>query len=357
MAAAGTYVELYISASTRLIILTATYHANNTEEAGKVRGLLSINKPVRQSELYKAVHKSLIEGYGLTTPSEAGNVLDINTTNRVTDPTSLTGKALLAEDNLVNQQMGKAILDKLGLEVDIANNGEEALELIRKNAYDIVLMDCQMPVMDGYQATKAVRTLLSNNARRLPIVALTANAMSGDREQCLASGMDDYLPKPYTIKQLQQVLDHWLPPESAQSNIIKQTVQSAPDMDETAIGTTQSSAINPKHIEQLRELDPSGGMGLARRLFQLYMDNSYSMLGQIEQAILKADAEALRKTAHALKSSSANVGADKLSSLFKQLEIMGKESRLDEASTLFETTRLEYKRAGNEILTLLEPAS
>ncbi len=121
-----------------------------------------------------------------------------------------TGRILLAEDNVVNQAVGVAMLEKLGCQVDVANNGKEAVDAVSAGTYDLVLMDCQMPEMDGFAATAEIRHLDNRRGRRLPIVALTAHATESDRELCLAAGMDDYLAKPYTLTQLSAVLDRYL---------------------------------------------------------------------------------------------------------------------------------------------------
>jgi CheY-like chemotaxis protein len=122
---------------------------------------------------------------------------------------------LLAEDNPVNQQVALGMLEALGCQVDLAGDGREALEAVAQGSYDLVLMDCQMPEMDGFAATAAIRTLevarRNVGRRRIPVIALTANAMKGDRERCLAAGMDDYLAKPFTLGQLGEVLARWLP--------------------------------------------------------------------------------------------------------------------------------------------------
>ena len=117
---------------------------------------------------------------------------------------------LLAEDNLVNQRVALAVLKKLGLAAEVAANGREAVEAAQARRYDLILMDCQMPELDGYQATRAIREAEAPEARAT-ILAMTANAMEGDRERCLAAGMDDYLPKPVTLDALREALRRWLP--------------------------------------------------------------------------------------------------------------------------------------------------
>jgi CheY-like chemotaxis protein len=148
--------------------------------------------------------------------------------------TPLPGRVLLVEDNGVNQEIGMAMLQAMGCEVDLAADGREAIEATRSKAYDLVLMDCQMPDVDGFEATRAIRAREreqsgSKAARRLPIVALTANAMSGDREQCTAAGMDDYLSKPFTQAQLRAVIQTWVsdPRAAAAAN---SSAMSAPAM-------------------------------------------------------------------------------------------------------------------------------
>ena len=124
--------------------------------------------------------------------------------------TVLSGRVLIAEDNPVNQRLVKAMLARLGVDTESANNGAEALEMLHKKRYDAVLMDCQMPVMDGYQASREIRRSQSAGTRHVPIIALTANVMEGDRKKCLDAGMDDYLAKPYSLHDLEKMLVRWL---------------------------------------------------------------------------------------------------------------------------------------------------
>jgi two-component system, sensor histidine kinase and response regulator len=123
---------------------------------------------------------------------------------------ALSGRVLVAEDNPVNQRLVKAMLARLGVDADSANNGAEAVAMLGSARYDAVLMDCQMPVMDGYQATQEIRRSQSAGTRHVPIIALTANVMEGDQKKCLDAGMDDYLSKPYTLHDLQKTLARWL---------------------------------------------------------------------------------------------------------------------------------------------------
>jgi signal transduction histidine kinase/CheY-like chemotaxis protein/HPt (histidine-containing phosphotransfer) domain-containing protein len=335
----------------RLVMLTSTYEAGNAHEREQAGILRCVSKPIRQSELYEVVCGALTAGYATSPQLHTGAA----PVAAVDHQSHLFGKVLLAEDNPVNQKLAKAMLARLGLTVDIANNGEEALALSEQQAYGVVLMDCQMPVMDGYQATAAIRMREVGNAKRLPIVALTANAMQGDREQCINAGMDDYLAKPYSRPQLEQVLSRWLQPENAPLPAGAEPASVAAAEPETPV-PVRAGSINMKFLDQLRELDPSGGMGLARQILQVYLDSTGKLVSQAEQAIAAGDAEALRFAAHSLKSSSANVGAETVSALFKQLEAFGREAKLEQASRFFDQARHEYDQAVNEIRALLAEA-
>lgn len=346
-------------ASSRLIMLTSTYMPGNAEERAQAGILRCVNKPIRQSELREVITWALTADVATkVVTGAAGASGNSSATAPANQAGNLHGRVLLAEDNPVNQEVAKAMLGSLGLELEIANNGEEALALVAKQDFDIVLMDCHMPVMDGYQATAALREHEAAGARRLPVVALTANAMDGDRNQCLAAGMDDYLSKPYTKKQLQQMLSRWLQAAPAEMEKTGATSpQAAAVADTSATASPAEPAIDMKVLDQYREFDPSGGLSLAHQIMQVYRDSSGETVQQVGRAIAEGDAETMRRSAHTLKSSSANVGAMALSALFKQLEILGKEARLDEAAPLFDAAQQEYGRVLAEINKLLEKAT
>ena len=171
---------------------------------------LMINKPIRQSQLYNAIatvhNQSLLDTQmSMQLPTEKRQPVQHNET------ADLSGKILFVDDSKLNQYVGKEYLGKLGLDFEMAVNGQEALELRKEHHFELILMDCQMPVMDGYEATRQIRQYEANNSLDpVIIVALTANAMQGDREKCLQTGMNDYLAKPYTVEELQQTLSRWL---------------------------------------------------------------------------------------------------------------------------------------------------
>lgn len=230
----------------------------------------------------------------------------------------LHGYVLLVEDNPVNQGVAKAMLHRLGLSMALARHGGEAVELVRTQIFDLVLMDCQMPVMDGYEATAAIRALPDGRGLGLPVIALTGNALPGDEQRCLSAGMDAFLAKPHTLADLQAMLVRWLP-----------TVP----------------AIDPAVFDTLRELDPSGGPDLTRAVFRTFLASAEPAMARVEAAIAEGDAQMLGQEAHSLKSSAANVGARTLSEVHRALEHCACGGRMAEARSLLAPLQREHARA------------
>jgi CheY-like chemotaxis protein/HPt (histidine-containing phosphotransfer) domain-containing protein len=254
----------------------------------------------------------------------------------------LVGHVLLVEDNPINQGVAKAMLRKLGLSTGLAMNGAEAVEQVREQSFDLVLMDCQMPVMDGFEATAIIRRLPAGRGAALPIVALTANAMRGDEQRCLDAGMTAFLAKPYTLSELRALLARWLPPQQTDATAAASAVPVRPANSAPA---DASSAIDVAAIEALRELDEAGSMALAKELLQAFLDSSEHGVNQVAASIRSGDSAQLGRAAHTLKSSALNVGARELSGCYRELEKMGREGRIDAARALFDQTRLEHERA------------
>jgi len=265
------------------------------------------------------------------------------------------GSVLLVEDNPVNQQLASAMLGKLGLQVTLASDGLEAVNLVWQFDFDLVLMDCQMPVMDGYQATAAIRNLPDGRSQGLPIVALTANTMQGDKQKCLDAGMNDFLSKPFTQTQLRAMLAHWLPQTIAVHATGAASLSAAPAVSSLANANVSTvPAINLATLVALREFDPHGGNGLATELMQAFLTVAQPGLSKVEDACLAADSKALAAAAHTLKSASANVGAQTLSALYSKLELLGREQKLNEARELLGSVREAHEQAVARIHEILE---
>ena len=264
----------------------------------------------------------------------------------------LQGHILLAEDNPVNQQLAQAMLSSFGLTTRVARNGEEALVMAKEEAFALVMMDCNMPRMDGYLATQRWREYEAQQGgtTRLPIIALTANAMEGDRQRCLAAGMDDYLAKPFTRNQLAQVLTRWLPDREENETGTATEALSLEQPPPPAPASDKFSALNLSTLKQLSDLDPGNQAGLVQQILNAYQEISAPLIEQMILSVVEmADAETLRKAAHSLKSASANIGALKLSALLAEFETLGRKNQLEPARERLDRLSSEYNQAMTEI--------
>ncbi|MFC3913510.1 response regulator [Pseudaeromonas sharmana] len=282
-----------------------------------------LTKPVRQSDLYNAMVQALQAPSSAAPAPLKAQLASVPHSA----PLRLQGRVLLAEDNLVNQEVALAMLENLGVGYETVSNGADALEILARQHFDLVLMDCQMPIMDGFQATDAIRQQEADTAApRLPIVALTANAVAGDRERCLAAGMDDYLAKPFTQEQLISLLAHWLPQQEPPATAdAADTAPSRPQAEEDTV-----ELLDQRVLESLRLLRP----GLLRRVLDVWLEESPQLLQQMLQAHRDADSEALRRAVHSLKNSAANVGARQLSQCCLQLEQLVRQGQLRDLTPL-----------------------
>jgi CheY-like chemotaxis protein/HPt (histidine-containing phosphotransfer) domain-containing protein len=248
---------------------------------------------------------------------------------------------LLVEDNPVNQGVAKAMLDRLGLRWTLAQDGAEALRQVRDADFDVVLMDCHMPVMDGYQATAAIRQLPGGRGATLPIIAVTANALRGDEQACLAAGMNDFLAKPYTFADLHAALAAWLPAGPDGAPQAPEPAQAKPEPPVAGL----SPSINAKTITMLRDIDEHGGDGLLSQLLASFEACAADSLPRMSTALEEGNARGLRQLAHGLKSGAANLGADALAACYREIEQCAREERLDAARPLLPLAHAEQQRA------------
>jgi CheY-like chemotaxis protein/HPt (histidine-containing phosphotransfer) domain-containing protein len=291
-----------------------------------------LNKPARQSQLYNAI-AMLIHQHRAKEES-APSPLTASPSSTTTPQVELAGRILIAEDNIVNQRVAQGLLKKLGgdFKIDIVKNGLEVLEAYQHQRYDLILMDVQMPEMDGYEATRRIREIeQEQNRMHLPIIAMTANAMKGDREDCLLAGMDDYLPKPVKREVLRETLSGWL---SQKPDYSIDKHPPAPD----PLSERSHQPIDGHTIRELRDL-----MGEEfDDLINAYLDDTPLLLSKAKVAIESQVPEELRISAHSLKSSSANIGALRLAEFAKQLEVMGRQQNLTQALLLWKRSKSEY---------------
>ena len=234
---------------------------------------------------------------------------------------------LLAEDNIVNQKVAVRQLMKLGYRADAVANGREALEAIDRMTYDLVLMDCQMPEMDGYEATAEIRRR-EGTSRHTPIVAMTANALQGDREKCIAAGMDDYVSKPVRPEELSKVLGRLL---------------SRTTVEVESRRSEEMENLPPVDMERLYQ-----AMGTERtemqEILDIYLEEMPVSLERLRLAIARDDANEVGLVAHNCSGTSANCGMTALVAPFQELERMGRENTLAGAAAVSEQACSEFER-------------
>jgi len=270
-------------------------------------------------------------------------------------------RILLAEDNHTNQVLALALLDRLGYRADVAGNGVEVLKTLQRQSYDVILMDVQMPEMDGLEATREVRRSFSP-ACQPRIIALTADAMKEDRERCLAAGMDDYVSKPIQVKELIGALNR-TPPLISNGPMLSQRAGSvepkehppskgqSPNISESATDEVQPSAqvLDASALERLRDTLGKQADILLPTLVKSFIDDGTKLLNEASQALQQKNAQDLRRAAHTLKSNGTTFGAMMLSAVAKQLEQLGREGQFEGAAELIERAGREFVKAKTEL--------
>ena len=338
---------------TRLMMLSSTF-GNADQAAREAAGIMwCLSKPVRRASLFGVVNSILsTNASALPSPTvsplvapDLSEALPELLTKAMPEPL-LQGAVLLVEDNPINQTVAKAMLKKFGVDWQMAGNGAQAIDMVRRHHFDLVLMDCQMPVMDGLEATIQIRRLPQGRGAKLPIVAMTANTMPGDEQRCLDAGMDAFLAKPYTLVTLRAMLTRWLPARSSAEPAAPPTLESTPAA--TAADATAAPlkpVINLAAVELLRGLDNRGSLAFARKLFQAFLKSADASIAGIETAIAASDGDGLRRAARALKSSTAILGAESLSICYRDLERFSREGKLEEAQRMLDHVKHEHQRA------------
>ncbi len=299
----------------RVILMTPVERVDDAEDR---TGLIAatLTKPVRPSDLHRA-----LSGQTISVSSSPHRPMQEEWM-----PAKPQGSILLAEDNAVNQEVTLGMLEVLGCPATAVENGRRAIDLLASQPFSAILMDCQMPEMDGFEATRAIRRQEQGSGRRIPIVALTAHALQGDRELCLAAGMDDYLSKPFTIEQLRTVIHRWLPAFSQPTQVDSPLAPIAPSPPPAL--PTDESPVDPKSWDSITSLQRPGQPDLLAKVIGLYLKDSQGLVDKIVAATQGMDFASLRDTAHGLKSRSATLGAWHVADLCKQLEAGAREQTL-----------------------------
>jgi two-component system, sensor histidine kinase and response regulator len=310
---------------TRLVMLTSLGKRGDAERLSGVGFSGYLPKPIRPALLRKCL--ALVLGREEATGSDQ----DLITRHTVAESARRRLRVLVAEDNTTNRIIAIKMLEKLGHSAEAVGNGKEAVESLRRMPYDVVLMDCQMPDLDGFEATRIIRDPASGvKNSKIPIIALTAHAMKGDRELCLEAGMDDYLSKPVSPQDLAAALDRW-----------------------SALGShsgVEAGAVPSVEKDGLRDFDREGflerTMGdrdLAAEVAVAFLADAPATFANLSAAIASGDAEAAGKFAHTLKGSSANMGGEKLSEVAARMQAFGKDGNLVGLSELLPAAEAAFQ--------------
>jgi len=315
------------TASVRLVMLSRRHSdIQSAMDAGCDACLV---KPVRQTMLYECL-VNVMAGRAQDTVA-----LPLASDRSSTAAPGSRGNVLLVEDNLINQQVALGILQIQGYAVTVVNNGREALDAYAQSPFDAILMDCHMPEMDGFEATKEIRAReAASGGKRVPIIALTANAMAHDREQCLNAGMDDHLSKPFGMQSMQDMLERWMPQATgAQSEAAELA----------ALATAKAAEVLDRQvIDQLGKVLTNGKPEMLVRVMQLYLAESPKLVQKLKEAADASDALQMARLAHSLKSCSANVGAKVLGRYCDEIETAARRGDLGEACNILAKTEMEH---------------
>ena len=324
-------------ADVKLVLLTSSGRSDHVQKVRQSDVDAFLTKPIRQSALRDALSTAL----GMTETSPHRTVQTAHSTAEA--GANHRPHLLVAEDNPVSQKVAARNLEKLGYRVDVAANGVEALDAVERQSYAVVLMDCQMPEMDGYAATTEIRRREAGGPR-LPIIALTAGALSEDEERARAAGMDDYLAKPLNVEDLAAVLERWAPIQIPDT---VDTVAASGFAPFEPPGTSDHPDddrpdLDPATVVGLRDL---GGSALLDDLVSLFREDVDRYLELFDQALTDQDPGALRQASHSFKGSSANLGATRLAAVAAQIEELGVTGDLDRARALQPALALLCSRA------------
>lgn len=308
----------------RIIILSSSEDLSDTNSAEIEHWLI---KPVRRSELYDCL-STTAAAQASSRPAEP---LPFRRAGSLTG-----GRVMLVEDNEVNMEVSKSILLREGCQVTTATDGLKALAAFENGEFDVILMDCHMPEMDGFEATAAIRAREAGSRRHTPIIALTANAIAGDREHCLRAGMDDYISKPVSRQAIQRMLDRWC----------RDTDKSGSNRDNLA-GDPAPAPTNVKLCDKapgmLRGLEDGADRGVVRRIMCMFLDTAPNLLEALRRASGHGDTNAPRTASHTLKSASAAIGAVSLAERCASLEALVREGSVADAMTVVAAIIKEYE--------------
>ncbi len=310
---------------TLLVMLTSAGQRGDVTALQEIGFAAYLNKPVRNSHLYDCLTTVL----GIPAGGSDGSARQMITRHSLKEGKKRRTRILVAEDNVVNQKVALRILEKLGYRADAVANGQEAVTVLETVPYDLVLMDVQMPEMNGLEATRAIRGSQAKVlCRDIPVVAMTAHALKGDRDKCLEAGMNDYIGKPVTTSALKEILERLL---GADKNGKASPPPPAPTLPV------------PVNVQRLNDIT-DGDLAFEQELIESFLADTERHVTDLESAVRQEDGEALKLQAHAIKGTSANAGARRLEEIAARLEESAAIKDPERARELLEDLRSEFER-------------
>ena len=327
-----------------LVLLTSMGVKMNQPEVAEAAFKGCLTKPIKPAQLEQVLLRAISGAKPIAkTPTVNGTKLDPTLAQR------LPLRVLLCDDNAINQKVASRLLQQMGYKADLAGNGSEALAALDRQPYDLVFMDVMMPEMNGLEAAASIRQ--RQKAVNAPesykgsiiIVAMTANAMHGDREKCLAAGMDDYIAKPVRLEDVRKIIEKWGAKVAGAEQAEKQQQATSPQLSGAVAAPATTSEADPVDMERLMEFTDGSSDNL-RELVELYLTQTTEQLEKLRNSVAAADAAEVRRVAHSCAGASATCGMRQLVPLLRELEGQGREGKLTTAEKICEQAHREFQR-------------